>query len=172
MVSHVMVPGKDEDIHPSMGASQPYSLILESVWMWKFSTKSAMVVKELPKKMMLRRKLICLNDTVVCQANYKGSSPAMDTEGIKRIFSRSETTRQLQCTEYFGDGDSKTYSEVEHLYDNVHVGKKECVGHVQKRVGTALWKLKRESKRNGGKGKLTDALIDKLQNYYGIAIRS
>ena len=107
-----------------------------------------------------------------CQANYKGSSPAMETEGIKRIFSRSETTRQLQYTEYFGDGDSKAYSEIEHFYDNVHVEKKECVGHVQKRVGTALRKLKKENKGIGGKGKLTDALIDKLQNYYGIAVRS
>ena len=50
--------------------------------------------------------------------------------------------------------------------------KKECVGHVQKRVGTALRKLKKENKGIGGKGKLTDAMIDKLQNYYGIAIRS
>ena len=43
----------------------------------------------------------------VCKANYQGSSPAMETEGMKRIFARSETTRQLQYTEYFGDGDSK-----------------------------------------------------------------
>jgi hypothetical protein len=50
--------------------------------------------------------------------------------------------------------------------------KKECVGHVQKRVGTALRKLKKENKGLGGKGKLTDSFIDKLQNYYGIAIRS
>ena len=50
--------------------------------------------------------------------------------------------------------------------------KKECVGHVQKRVGTALRKLKKENKGIGGKGKLTDATIDKLQNYYGIATRS
>ena len=31
--------------------------------MWKFLPKSAMVVKELPKKMMLQRKLIYLKDT-------------------------------------------------------------------------------------------------------------
>ena len=43
---------------------------------------------------------------------------------------------------------------------------------MQKRVGTALRKLKRENPGLGGKGKLTDATIDKLQNYYGIAIRS
>ena len=56
--------------------------------------------------------------------------------------------------------------------ENVEVVKKECVGHVQKQVGTALLKLKKENKGLGGKGKLTDALIDRLQNYYGIAIRS
>ena len=50
--------------------------------------------------------------------------------------------------------------------------KKECTGHVQKRVGTALRKLKHENPGLGGKDKLTDSQIDKLQNYYGIAIRS
>ena len=49
------------------------------------------------------------------------------------------------------------------------VEKKECVGYVQKRLGTALRKLKKEKKGLGGKGKLTDNMIDKLQNYYGIA---
>ena len=47
----------------------------------------------------------------------------------------------------------------------------ECVGHVQKRVGTRLRALKRRCKELGGRGKLTDATIDRLQNYYGIAIR-
>ena len=35
-----------------------------------------------------------------CKMNYKGSSPAMETEGIKRIFARSETTRQAATTVY------------------------------------------------------------------------
>lgn len=107
-----------------------------------------------------------------CKINYEGSAPSMETEGIKRIFGRSEETRKLQYTEYFGDGDSKAYNEVENSYKGIHVEKKECVGHVQKRIGTALRKLKKENKGIGGKGKLTDSLIDKLQNYYGIAIRS
>ena len=50
--------------------------------------------------------------------------------------------------------------------------KQECIGHEQKRVGTALRNLKKETPGLGGKGKLTDAMIDKLQNYYGIAIRA
>ena len=38
--------------------------------------------------------------------------------------------------------------------------KKECVGHVQKCVGTALRKLKKAKKGMGGKGKLTDSMIN------------
>ena len=79
-------------------------------------------------------------------------------------------------TEYYGDGDgdSKGFSRVENTYmgSELKVGKKECVGHVQKHVGTALRRLKKGKKGMGGKGKLTDRMIDRLQNYYGIAIRS
>ena len=39
-------------------------------------------------------------------------------------------------------------------------------------MGTALRKLKRENPGLGRKDKITDGTIDKLQNYYGIAIRS
>ena len=57
--------------------------------------------------------------------------------------------------------------------------KKECVGHVQKRLGTALRKYKidkkglkfSDGKGVGGRGQLTDKVIDKMQNYYGKAIR-
>ena len=93
---------------------------------------------------------------------------------MKRIFDRSEERHKLQYTEYYGDGDSKGFNGVENTYmDNgLKVVKKECLGHVQKRVGTALRKLKKEKKGTGGKGKLTDRMIDRLQNYYGRAIRS
>ena len=49
-----------------------------------------------------------------CKANYQGSAASMEVEGVKRIFNRSEQTRKLQYTEYFGDGDSKAYQEVQH----------------------------------------------------------
>lgn len=42
--------------------------------------------------------------------NYKGSSTSMETEGVKNIFERSKSERNLQYTEYFGDGDSKAYA--------------------------------------------------------------
>ncbi len=69
---------------------------------------------------------------------------------------------------YLGDGDSKGYEKVKNVYPGVLVSKYECVGHVQKRVGNRLRKLKKNVK--GLKG-LTDGIIDKLQNYYGITIR-
>ena len=52
------------------------------------------------------------------------------------------------------------------------------MGHVQKRLGTALRKYKNDMKGKkladgksiGGRGRLTDKVIDKMQNYYGKAI--
>ena len=40
------------------------------------------------------------------------------------------------------------------------------------RTRTAHRKAKKEKKGLGGKGRCTDAMIDKIQNYYGIAIRT
>ena len=109
-----------------------------------------------------------------CQTNFQGSAPAMEPEGATRIFNRSKDKNKLRYTEFYGDGDSKSFAVVKDSYshDNVTVVKKECVGHVQKRLGTALRKAKKEKKGLRGKGRLTDAMTDKLQNYYGIAIRS
>ena len=55
------------------------------------------------------------------------------------------------------------------------VVKEECVGHVQKRLGLGLRELKRklsDGKVIGGKGRLTDETIDKMQNYFRKAIRN
>ena len=59
----------------------------------------------------------------------------METEGVKRIFARSEETRKIQYTQYFGDGDTKAYNEVGNAYNNVHKEKKECVAYVQNGLG-------------------------------------
>lgn len=107
-----------------------------------------------------------------CSINYEGSSPGMETEGAKRIFERSISKNNLRYTKFFGDGDSKSHLTVKNLYDGVKVKKFECIEHVQKRVGNRLRNLKKNIKNIGGKGKLTLNIIDKLQNYYGIAIRT
>ena len=45
-----------------------------------------------------------------CQANYTGSAPNMEPEGALQIFSRSINKHQLLYTEYYGDGDSKSFN--------------------------------------------------------------
>ncbi|GFT82884.1 uncharacterized protein TNCV_4434331 [Trichonephila clavipes] len=104
--------------------------------------------------------------------NHKGSASNMETVGVYRIFERSEANRSLRYTSYYGDGDSKAFNNVKDIYGYDSVVKYECIGHVQKRVGSRLRKLKKCTKGLGGKGKLTDKFIDTLQNYFGIAIRS
>lgn len=73
---------------------------------------------------------------------------------------------------YIGDGDTKTFKAIldKKPYDNVEVMKYECVGHVEKRMGTRLRKVKKE-KKLGGKNKLTDKLIKELTVCYDLAIR-
>lgn len=88
------------------------------------------------------------------------------------IFHRSVEKHKLQYKNYLGDGDSKGHSSVVGCYGpDVEVRKLQCVGHVQKRVGKRLRSLKKSKRGLGGRGKLTDAVIDKLQNYYGLAVR-
>lgn len=110
-----------------------------------------------------------------CKVNVTGSSGSMEPKGIESMFGRSVETRKLMYTNFYCDGDSKSFDKIKNVYLPHHfkeVQRLECVRHVQKRVGTSLRKLKRDVKRLGGKGKLTQCLVDKLQNYYGIAIRS
>ena len=49
--------------------------------------------------------------------------------------------------------------------------KYECIGHYQKRVGTRLLEKKKNVKKLGGKGRLTNAKINTFQNYFSIALR-
>ena len=60
---------------------------------------------------------------------------------------------------------------VKETYKGTKIKKLECVGHVQKRVGCRSSNLKKNVKGLSGKGNLTNAMIDRLQNYYGITIR-
>ncbi|GFY05608.1 uncharacterized protein TNCV_4402751 [Trichonephila clavipes] len=101
-----------------------------------------------------------------------GSSENMEAVGAFRIFERSLIKRDLQYTEYYGDGESKGFLQVKDIYGESSVTKLECIEHMQKRVGSRLRKLKKNAKGLGGKGKFTDKFIDKLQNCYGIVIRS
>ena len=110
-----------------------------------------------------------------CTSNFKGSSGAMEPAGLVSMYNRSIDKHGLLYTSLYCDGDSKSHDRVKDTYKEKYskeVKRLQCVGHVQKRLGTALRKLKKNVKGLGGKGKLTKALIDKLQNYYGIAVRA
>lgn len=111
-----------------------------------------------------------------CTINHKGSAGKMEVDAIVEMFERSETKNNVKYVRYIGDGDSKTFKgilDVNPYDDDPVVEKKECVGHVQKRMGARLRKAKKENKGIGGRGagKLTDKVINELSLYYGLAIR-
>ena len=117
-----------------------------------------------------------------CTANHQGSAASMECCGLQDIFNRSERKYNVKYTEYIGDGDTKSFKAVHDSMPygpHVDIKKVECVGHVQKRMGTRLRNMKKklsgkklaDGKGIGGAGRLTDAVIDKLQVYYGNAIR-
>ncbi|XP_046844662.1 LOW QUALITY PROTEIN: uncharacterized protein LOC124438534 [Xenia sp. Carnegie-2017] len=119
----------------------------------------------------------------LCKINHSGSSNSMETVGAVRIFERSVATRGLKYIHMLGDGDSSTYNNIvdrKPYGDELIPNKLECIGHVQKRVGSRLRRLKnankgvklQDGKGLAGKGRLTDGKIDILQNYYGLAVRN
>ncbi|GFS93831.1 uncharacterized protein TNCV_5053041 [Trichonephila clavipes] len=89
-----------------------------------------------------------------CLKTHNGSAGMM-TVRLVRIFQRSLSHRSVRYTSYIGDGDSKTFSSItaSNPYgEDITVSKIECVGHVQKRMGTRLRKLiQMSSKLSDGK---------------------
>ncbi|GFT41064.1 uncharacterized protein TNCV_1098281 [Trichonephila clavipes] len=82
----------------------------------------------------------------------------MEPVGAYRIFARSEDHSMLRYTDYYGDGDSKAFDAVKDIYGKDSVTKLECIGHIQKRVGTRLRKLKSRNKGLGGKNRTFPSL--------------
>ena len=115
-----------------------------------------------------------------CQKNHAKSSGAMESVGAIDIVSRSIEKNSLVYGEYIGDGDTASFKDVVQSQPYRAIGiipkKLECIGHVQKRLGTRLRKLRNEHKSKkpslSGKGKLTDKAINAMQNYFGMAVRS
>lgn len=127
---------------------------------------------------------VCKNqssDCENCQKNYEGYSGGMESEGASRMFHRSISTRKVRYAKYLGDGDSKGFLKISesNVYKELTVEKLECIGHVQKRMGARLRNLRTkmkstklsDGKKISGRGRLTDAQIQLIQKYYGLAIR-
>lgn len=108
-----------------------------------------------------------------CSSNHGGSAGKMEVDSIVEMFLRSYEKFGVKYTNYIGDGDSKTFTGILKMNpygDDCPVTKNECVGHVQKRMGTRL-RNKRKQEKLGGKNRLTESIIKKLTIYYGLAIR-
>ena len=103
----------------------------------------------------------------------------MEGAGAIAIFTSSVQKHKLIYHNYIGDGDTSSFKEVSTANPYTDYGinpcKLECIGHVQKRLGTHLHDLRKAHKNSStplsGRGKLTDKVINSLQNFYGIAIR-
>ena len=110
-------------------------------------------------------------------------------EVVNTTISTDGTWQKRGYLTYIGDGDTKSYQNVVNAnpYPGYEIVKAECVGHVQKRVGTRLWKFKTDckelmpesfyaEKKDKKQEKLTfylkHKMINRLQNYFGIAIRA
>ena len=109
--------------------------------------------------------------------NHSRSSNSMETQGAIEMFLGSVDKTGLRYTTFFGDGDSNCYASVCEALKNAptcfiyEVKKEKCVGHIQKRIGTALREYKRkmkgirlaDGKSVSGKGRLTDVMINKFK---------
>ena len=82
-----------------------------------------------------------------CEINHQGSSEEMEAMAAVEIFTRRIETRKLNYTTFVGDGHSSSFIRVKAALEKkfgpaYEIKKEECVGHVQKRLGTALKKYK------------------------------
>ena len=83
-----------------------------------------------------------------CPLNHIKSSAVMEADGVIECFLSSVIKRQLRYLTYIGDGDTKSYQNIVNAnpYPGYEIVKAECVGHIQKRVGTRLRKFKTDCK--------------------------
>lgn len=109
-----------------------------------------------------------------CTANHSENAGKMETDAISEMFRRSEPLYDVRYWAYIGDGDSKTLKRLheDKPYGENLVQKKECISHIQKRMGTRLRNLRQEKgSLVSGPGKLTLNYVGILTAYYGKAIR-
>ena len=105
----------------------------------------------------------------------------MESAGAITIFNRPMVCNKLRYKTNIGDGDTQFYHEVVKGDPYLGLSLKKCerFDHLQKQLGTRLQnlrtKLKGTKMSDGkpfiGKGRLTEKIINLLQNYYGITNR-
>lgn len=111
-----------------------------------------------------------------CQKNTNVGAGRMEVEAALELFRRSLSKNDLRYTTIVCDGDCRTYLTLceDKTYGFMRLTKEDCVNHVQKRMGTNLRNILTKSRKGeflGGRGGLTQDLIKKLTNFYGLALR-
>ena len=118
-------------------------------------------------------------DSHVCSVNHTANSGAMEAAGAIDMFRRSiEKNNLIHHDEYLGDGDTSSFKAVadskSYKEYSITPTKLECIGHVQKRLGTGLRNkvntYEGTSTPIGGRGQLHEKTINTMQNIYGIAM--
>lgn len=114
-------------------------------------------------------------------ANFEGSSGSMDATRILNIIQRSIENYGMWYLEFLGDGDSKANKLLlqEAVYANVDVKNLNAEAMCRSIWAHAFthWKSEwgktplEDRKPIGGTGRLTENKIDKLQVYFGKAIK-
>lgn len=146
------------------------------------NTGKVIDVEVLSKACRSKNRLDKVLDETCTANNYKGSSSGMEVVGVSNMFLRSQELHNVKYNKYLGDGDTSAYATIASLKPygpNFTIEKLECVGHVQKRMGTRLRNLKSKSGKQklsdgltiGGRGRLTGSAIQRITTFYGLAIR-
>ena len=94
----------------------------------------------------------CSSHKESCCIDHEGSSSIMEAKGAAELFLRSIEKRNLMHTNVVRDVDSDCFGTVKEECEKLGIGynivKEECVGHIQKRLGTALRQLKLRMRGN------------------------
>ena len=81
-----------------------------------------------------------------CEIYHEGSAGAVEAKGVVTCFLSSVEKYNLRSTQYLGNGGAKSFLEVvkSNPYNGGAVNKLECIGHIQKRVGSRLLKMRKD----------------------------
>jgi len=120
---------------------------------------------------------------MICDGDSKSYSVIWNFYGVCDLCNKNEELHKSP-KEYEKWQKTEEYKE----WDNTHltgtancnrVIKLDCIGHVQKRLGKALYEFQRSASKledgkpvKGRQGRLTKTAIEKLKKYYGKAIRN
>lgn len=129
-----MVPGKDGGYRSLNGAVTAIGS----------NTGKVLDVKVISKHCRCKQRLQNIH-LANCVANYEGSSGGMEVAGVLDMFRSSVSQYNIRYKHYLGDGDSSAFPNVlssQPYGPEFLIEKLECVGHVQKRMGSCLEKFK------------------------------